>query len=174
MFRKRTLALMPLLVRGLSACGPTAGRNASGTSTGTGTGTGTAKATSDHDKMIKFAQCMRANGVDVPDPEAGGGIKMTAKGGPGQDGDLKKFQAAQEKCRSLMPNGGQPPKLSPADVAKMREFAKCMRAHGVNMEDPGDDGGIRVTETGGAGKQLDDQSAQKACQKLMPQSELGG
>jgi len=162
---RTALAVIPLLALGLSACGTGIGPNASATST--------AKAASDHDKMIKFAQCMRANGVDMPDPEPGGGIKMTQKGGPGHEGEQKKFQAAQEKCRSLMPNGGRPPKLSPADVAKMREFATCMRAHGVNMEDPGDDGLIRVKETAGPGKHVDAQVAQKACQKLMPEPKLG-
>ena len=166
MMRKHLLAVVPVLIFGLAACGNGTGKNASSTTT--------AKAASDHDKMVKFAQCMRQNGVDVPDPDPGGGIKFAQRGGGDADATQKKFQAAQQKCRSFMPNGGRPPKLSPADVAQMRQFAKCMRDHGVNMEDPSDDGMIRVKETGGPGKHFDDQAAQQACQKLMPQPRLGG
>ena len=68
----------------------------------------TPKGGSDHEQMVKFAQCMRENGVDVPDPEPGGGIEITQRRVAGGDGDAtaKKFEAAQAKCRSFMPNGG--------------------------------------------------------------------
>ena len=168
--RRHTLtvaAVTALLAFGLSACGSDGGKNAPG-------GRSTATKANDQAKLIKYAQCMRANGVNMPDPEPGGGIKMEQRGG--DETAKQKTDAAQQKCRHLLPNGGQPPKLSPADVTKMREFAKCMRQHGIPMEDPGDDGLIRVKETAGAGgkgaSRLDDRAAEQACGKLRPA--LGG
>jgi len=62
------------------------------------------------EKMRQFAKCMRDNGVgNFPDPQEDGGI-MIQGGGPGStDGlnpDDPTFKAAQEKCQSLLPNGG--------------------------------------------------------------------
>jgi hypothetical protein len=59
------------------------------------------------DGALKFARCMRASGIDVPDPtfEDGGGIKIRV-GGPGKGGDPgdnPRFEAAQRKCQKLMP-----------------------------------------------------------------------
>lgn len=172
MMRKHTfstLAVTALLAFGLSACGSGGKNVASGTTPGVNAPGGSATgAGSDQDKEIQFARCMRANGVNMPDPEPGGMIKMSQ--GPGDD--PHKMEAAQQKCRKYMPNGGTPPKLSQADAAKMREFAKCMRQHGVPMEDPGSDGAVKIKMTAGSGDSgpsLDDQTAQKACQHLMPQ-----
>jgi hypothetical protein len=158
------LAVIPLLVFGLSACGSSGGKASTA-------GKITAAKANGRDQQLKFARCMRANGVNMPDPDPNGRLTMERKAGDGQDD--AKVNAAQEKCRKLLPGGGQPPKLSAADLAKMREFAKCMREHGVAMEDPGPDGLIKVKETAGAGKgRLDSGAAEQACQKLMP--ELGG
>jgi hypothetical protein len=157
------LAVIPLLAFGLSACGSSGKTSTAGKST--------AAKQSERDQQLKFVQCMRANGVNMPDPDPNGGITMERKAGDGLTD--AKVNAAQEKCRKLLPGGGQPPKLSSADLAKMREFAKCMREHGVAMEDPGPDGQINVKETAGADKgRVDGNAAQQACQKLMPQ--LGG
>jgi hypothetical protein len=98
---------------------------------------------SDQDKMREFAKCMREHGVDMPDPDADGGIRMHAAGpadategvaADGANGD--KMQKADDACKSLLPNGGKPKPLSPEDLDKMRQQAKCMREHGVDMPDP--------------------------------------
>jgi hypothetical protein len=66
------------------------------------------------DQALKFARCMRAHGVDMPDPQAqGGGIvirKRSGSGGSGGSGpnpDSPAFQRAQRECQSFMPKGGQ-------------------------------------------------------------------
>jgi hypothetical protein len=80
----------------------------------------------------KFAQCMRAEGVDIPDPGPNGGIAVPAqKAGEAGSADTKKMEAGLEKCREFLPNGGEPPKLKPEDIAKMRELSKCIRDNGV-------------------------------------------
>ncbi|RSM42977.1 hypothetical protein DMA12_20270 [Amycolatopsis balhimycina DSM 5908] len=58
-----------------------------------------------------------------------------------------------------------------SDQDKMREFAKCMREHGVDMPDPkpaGDGGGMAITlgDKDGDTTKLD--AAQQACKHLMP------
>ncbi|MDV5147551.1 hypothetical protein R1T08_26095 [Streptomyces sp. SBC-4] len=51
------------------------------------------------DKMIKYAQCMRKNGFDMPDPEFGGG--MTAARPMPQGAEAKKFEKANKACESV-------------------------------------------------------------------------
>jgi hypothetical protein len=64
------------------------------------------------EQALQFAQCMRDNGVDMPDPEFsddGGGITQSI-GGPDQ-GEDPDMEAAMETCREFMkgPNGEEPP-----------------------------------------------------------------
>ena len=55
------------------------------------------------DKMLEFAQCMRDNGVDFPDPDVSGGGGRIQIGGPGGiDPSSKEFQAAQEACQDSL------------------------------------------------------------------------
>ena len=73
------------------------------------------------DAMLGFAQCMRDNGIDMPDPEFEGGGMVRIGGGPGSNGGntgngpafdpgSEEFQAAAEACRSefgeFLPGGG--------------------------------------------------------------------
>lgn len=126
------------------------------------------QAVSDEDRMRKFAACMREHGVDLPDPEPGAPVRI---GGPGADQDV--LREAMDACRSLMPNGGEPPKLSPEDLEKARAMAACMREHGVDVPDPDPEGGgaVRIRPGDGAGipdrEALD--KALEACRHLGPQ-----
>jgi hypothetical protein len=86
---------------------------------------------SDEDQMRAFAKCMRENGVDMPDPEPGGGMSRAIPAG-----DAEKMNKASEACDKLLPNGGKPKPLSPEDLDKARKTAKCMREHGIDMPDP--------------------------------------
>ena len=55
------------------------------------------------DKMLEFAQCMRDNGVDFPDPDvSGNGGRITIGGPGGIDPSSKEFQAAQDACQSIL------------------------------------------------------------------------
>jgi hypothetical protein len=56
-----------------------------------------------------------------------------------------------------------------ADLDKMRDFAKCMREHGINMADPqsGPDGGGVSLEVH-PGEEDKVKAAQEACKHLMP------
>ena len=154
------LAVVPLLALGSAACG--GGKNPAAKAA--------ASRSSDLDAMRKFAQCMRQNGVDMPDPtENGGRVIMKAKGKI----DMDRMKAAQEKCRHFQPNGGKPMKPNPEQLAKMRAMAKCMREHGVDMPDPNDDGSVMIKKGEGKGLNIDPDSptfkaADKACRKYAP------
>ena len=56
------------------------------------------------DEMVKFAECMRQQGVNVPDPKSGGGLAIQA-----QKGSQAKFQAAQKVCQHYLPGEMQGP-----------------------------------------------------------------
>ena len=69
------------------------------------------------DKALKFARCMRDNGVDMPDPDfSGGGVRMTIGGGPGSatGPDSETFKAAQKACGGMF---GAGPGIGAAPVA---------------------------------------------------------
>jgi len=94
---------------------------------------------------------MRSHGVpNYPDPDSHGNL---TKAGAQQLGvSTSQFQAAQQACQHLLPSTGGsfdeqfrqcvtagdcPPALVQQALTKQREFARCMRAHGVpNFPDP--------------------------------------
>jgi hypothetical protein len=97
---------------------------------------------SDEDKIRDFTKCMKDHGVDIPEPtEAPKGGSTNGSGGAGiivqgNGPDKEKIDKANDACRPLLPNGGQPPKLDAKQLDDMRKMAQCMREHGVNMPDP--------------------------------------
>jgi hypothetical protein len=114
-------AMVLSLTLGLTGCGGAADRganNASDQQAGGG---------SDQDKELKFAKCMRDNGVDMPDPQPG-----TGRGAEAAQAANPAFEKAYEKCRALLPNGGQPAALTAEERASQMKFAKCMRDNGVS------------------------------------------
>jgi hypothetical protein len=131
------------------------------------------------DQELAFSKCMRDHGIaDFPDPDSNGGFALNANG-PGSDlaPDNPAFQAADQACRHLLPNGGQPA-VDPAVRDKVLAYAKCMRAHGIaDFPDPGADGGLQIQDTPGG--DLDPtnpqyKAADTACRHLMPGGGKGG
>jgi hypothetical protein len=55
---------------------------------------------------LKFAQCMRSHGVDLPDPKFTDGGRGMSLGGPGISPNSPAFKAASQACDKLMPGGG--------------------------------------------------------------------
>jgi hypothetical protein len=55
------------------------------------------------DAMVAFARCMRAKGIDMPDPQtsSGGGIMMKRDAGQRAPEDDADFEAAEKDCRKL-------------------------------------------------------------------------
>ena len=95
------------------------------------------------DAMLKFAECMREHGVDMPDPSPGGGVRMN---GEGLSED--QMEAAQSACQKWMDmaepeDGGK--ELTEEEKQSFLDMAACMRDRGYNFPDPEFDGG-RVTQ----------------------------
>src|SRR3984893_7910179 len=170
---RRGLVVCVLLAASMAGCGGSAGNDGVATAGSPGSkatssaGTG---ALSEQDRALKFAQCMRDNGVpNFPDPKFsdGGGLSIDVPEGS----DPQKVDAAMKTCRQYLPNGGEPPKVDPQRAEQNRKFAKCMRDNGVaNFPDPGPDGGIQVNGND-PGMNMDDpkfQAAQKACAQYLP------
>jgi hypothetical protein len=131
-----------------------------------------ATAGADTDAPVKFSQCMREHGLSwFPDPKPDGRLTIDVPPGVPKE----KVDAAQEACKQWAPGGGDAPKMDPADLEKVRQMAKCMRANGVpNFPDPQPDGRLQVdgNQVGGP----DDPTfakAQKICDKLMPSKPAG-
>jgi hypothetical protein len=56
------------------------------------------------DAALKFARCMRSHGVNVPDPQVGGGGGFLRLGpASGVNPQSPAFQTAQKACRNLLP-----------------------------------------------------------------------
>jgi hypothetical protein len=55
-------------------------------------------------QQLAFARCMRQHGINLPDPDANGGIDLR---GIGVDPDGPKFKAAQQACQQNLPNGNK-------------------------------------------------------------------
>ena len=105
---------------------------------GGGDGAGTEKEQDPEEALLAFAECMRENGVDMPDPQPGGGSLVV---GPGQEqADESTFREAEEACEEFRQDvegtfgqGGEPPAEFQDALLAM---ARCMREHGVDVPDP--------------------------------------
>ena len=119
----------------LAACGGSPSSAGSGGSPNAAASARSQSASSQ--KLLAFSRCMRSHGVpNFPDPNSSGVLpkSQVAQLSAGNS----QFPAAHRACEHLLPNGGQP-SLAQMQQAwnDMRNFARCMRSHGVpNWPDP--------------------------------------
>ncbi|HVC87405.1 MAG TPA: hypothetical protein VNC40_08270 [Gaiellaceae bacterium] len=109
---------------------------------GTGGGGGTSAAATS-EKAVKFAQCMRANGVSgFPDPSASGSFTIDGvANGSSLDLNSAAFKRAMSACRNLEPPGFTGPKVTPQQTVTRLKFAQCVRDNGVpDFPDPTQNG----------------------------------
>lgn len=132
------VAVVTATLIGLStaSCGSDAPADAGNSSTG---GADTGGADTARKQGVKFAACMRANGVsDFPDPDASGELTVDAiANGSSIDTGSAAWQGAIEACKDLQPAGftGRPRSTDQQEAALA--FAECMREHGVkDFPDP--------------------------------------
>lgn len=121
-------------------------------------------------RLVKFAECMRSHGIDVPHPQ--------------QD----KFQipvatdpattAALRACRQWLPSlnastpGGPNGNLA-AEMPHLIAYARCMRGHDINMLDPNSFGALNLGSVPGITNDFGRYSPQfrtadAACRHLLP------
>ena len=102
---------------------------------------GAGSPSSDEEKQLAFADCLRREGLEVQIMDGGRGMgiasRSAASGGPPPDAER-----AMKACHES--TGWTPPEPSEAEKSEMRDrslaFARCMREHGVKMDDPAPDG----------------------------------
>ena len=125
--RLRPLAALAMIAVIVAGCGSGSG--------GTGNNsTATARA-----KAVKFAECMRTNGVSgFPDPNASGQLTIDAvANGSSVDTNSAAFKQAMSACKDLEPPGFTGPKVTPQLRTARLAFAQCVRDHGVpDFPDP--------------------------------------
>jgi hypothetical protein len=123
---------------------------------------------------------MRSHGVtNYPDPPASGNGSVAVQ--PGDDTDSPTYQAAQQSCKKYLGGGSS---TSPAQQtqteAKLLQYAKCMRSHGLpNFGDPvtGPNGEPMFQLGARVGVNTNSpiyQSANSACQSLLGGTSSGG
>lgn len=96
-----------------------------------------------NEKAVRFAQCMRNNGVtNFPDPDASGQLTVDAVlNGSSLDPNSPTWKSALSACKDLQPAGFTGHKRSAQQQAAALKFAKCMRDNGINdFPDPSEDG----------------------------------
>jgi hypothetical protein len=134
--RRRPAAALVLIamVSVISACGASASPSA-----GTGSSGGN-NIPSTAQKAVKFARCMRGNGVSrFPDPSASGKLTIDAvANGSSLDTNTPAFTQAMRACKNLEPAGFTGGRRSSAQQSAALTFARCIRANGVtDFPDPG-------------------------------------
>jgi hypothetical protein len=132
------LALIAMAVL-ISGCGS----SAPGASSGAGN-----DAASNHAEAVRFAECMRHNGVSqFPDPNASGNLTIDAvANGSGLNTSSPAFTQAISVCKTLEPAGFTGQKATPQQAYARLKFAQCMRANGVpDFPDPTPNGPLLDT-----------------------------
>jgi hypothetical protein len=142
--RPKTWAVAALAMVVISAgCGGTRSSGGNDTAATPGTagsgvnGTATARA-----KAVKFAECMRTNGVGAfPDPDESGALTIDAvANGSSLDTSSAAFTQALSTCKNLEPSGFTGHKRSPQEQEAALAFAQCIRDNGVrDFPDPAKD-----------------------------------
>jgi hypothetical protein len=121
------------------------------------------------DAFNEYTECMRDNGIDLPDAQVvsadgsgrasnGGGpiiVTNTMPEGDGPEGGLpfdpesEEYQEADEECMPILEAVRSEIEIDPEVEAEHREqmldFAECMRDHGIDFPDP------VFSENGGGG-----------------------
>ncbi len=143
--RARTPAALTLLVLALSGCTSSSGgqiATAGGGAAAEPTASASPSSTEDLDEQrLAFAQCMRDNGVPMPDPGADSGPRGGFRALDGEV-DRETLEAAMSACESLRPafGGRGGIDLSEEDKQKMLDVAQCLRDAGFPVADPTFDG----------------------------------
>ncbi|MFH8562918.1 hypothetical protein [Streptomyces sp. NPDC017988] len=142
------------------ACSSDGGGSGGGGGSAGGNGAGKG---ADADKAFKERECLREQGLKVPEPKPGQDSRGITIGG---DMNAEKMQAAMRKCG--MGGGSKGGGVSQADKDEMLKYARCMRENGFNMPDPKFDGGAMQAQPmpkGAEAKKME--KAAEACKGIV-------
>ena len=121
-------------------------------------------------RLVKFAECMRSHGIDVPDPQPGR-VQVPVATDPATT-------AALRACQQWLPTvsaaakSSQNAKLA-AELPGLIGYARCMRGHDIAMLDPNSFGALNLGQVPGINKDFGRYSPQfraadAACRHLLP------
>ncbi len=135
------LGLVALISLTSAGCGSDAPSEtgAASSSDATGTSTSARDTSSAGGKALRFAQCMRDNGVSAfPDPDASGELTIDAiANGSSLDTNSAAFEKAISACKDLEPAGFTGQRRSAQKQETALRFAQCIRDNGVeDFPDP--------------------------------------
>jgi hypothetical protein len=146
----------------------------------TGTGSSGASNATNRDQAVKFAECMRNNGVRAfPDPDASGDLTIDRiANGSSLDTSTAAFKQAISACRDLEPPGFMGRKRTAQEQEYALKFAQCVRDNGVkDFPDPSPDGPLvdtnRIPSAAGNGIAAINAAMQK-CRDLAARAGVQG
>ncbi|MEO7015314.1 MAG: hypothetical protein ABI130_04145 [Leifsonia sp.] len=132
------LAAVPLMIALFTACSSTA-PSADTTKTDR---PGSSKITDLGDWQLAYAKCMRAEGIDYPDPSADGRQTSSNKQDQGT------LSAASKKCVGKLGDAptapGQKKQSQQEVLADQLKIAQCFRDNGVDTPDPTAKSGVVI------------------------------
>ncbi len=172
-------ALMATAVLAVACSSPASGPEVAslgGHHGGAAAAAGLTTAQGDRD-MLNYARCMRAHGADVPDPahipgHTGLSIQFPATPSP-------ITRAAGAACMHFIgpiiraKQAGAAAAMSPARLAALTSYARCMRAHDISMLDPTSFGALSLANVPGMNSDFgryspQSRAADTACRHLLP------
>jgi hypothetical protein len=157
-FRFGSTLVLPVVVVAISACG---GQSGDGVATAGGDTTaastvGPAPAADRAERQRQYTECLRQQGVEVPDAEQGKGVRVSEP----NNAEAAEAKDAARACQRYAPDNDAA--KAGADVASLRRYASCMRANGVpEFPDPEPDGALIIPKSVVNGP--DFESADRAC-----------
>jgi hypothetical protein len=138
---------------------------------------GLTTAQSDQD-MLNFTRCMRAHGVNMPDPVHIPGHTGLSLEFPGATPSPNTRAATTACTHFIQPiiqakNAGAAAAMSPARLAALTRYARCMRAHDIPMLDPTSFGALNLGRVPGISSDFGRYSPQfraadSACRPRLP------
>ena len=144
---------------------------------GTAAGRQLTQAQGDQD-MVNFARCMRAHGVAMPDPvHLADHTGLSLQFPSATPGPLTR--AANAACQHWIApiiqakQAGAAAAMTPARLARLTGYARCMRAHDIPMLDPTSSGALNLGRPPGVSSDFGRYSPQfraadGACRHLLP------
>lgn len=136
-------------------------------------GTGGDGSASPRAQALRFAECMRKNGVmDFPDPDASGSLTIDQIANRSSlDTSSAAFKQAISACKDLEPPGFTGSRRSPQQQQAALKFAQCIRDNGVkDFPDPAPDAPLidtnRIPSTERAGGMDNLHAAMQRCSAL--------
>jgi hypothetical protein len=121
-------------------------------------------------RLVKFAECMRSRGIDVPDPQPGSVRIPVATDAA--------TTAAMRACQRWLPSlntstPGSPKGNLAAEMPHLIAYARCMRGHDIALLDPNSFGALNLGQVPGIDNDFGRYSPQfrgadAACRHLLP------